>query len=128
MSGLNVWSMLERWLLKLAGEHPPVETVAQPEVGAEEAPAEEKPKQPRKKSTPLPPEFRKSLRVSEHQDKKPSAPRERDERLPSLNILLADQNTRPDERTINQTAGMIEKTLAEFGISQQSLVFVWGRL
>jgi S-DNA-T family DNA segregation ATPase FtsK/SpoIIIE len=30
--------------------------------------------------------------------------------------LLADQNTRPDERTINQTAGMIEKTLAEFGI------------
>ena len=31
-------------------------------------------------------------------------------------ILLADQNTRPDERTINQTAGMIEKTLAEFGI------------
>ncbi len=37
-------------------------------------------------------------------------------RLPSLNILLADQNTRPDERTINQTAGMIEKTLAEFGI------------
>jgi len=36
--------------------------------------------------------------------------------LPSLNIFLADQNTRPDERTINQTAGMIEKTLAEFGI------------
>ncbi|MCI0552748.1 MAG: DNA translocase FtsK, partial [Anaerolineae bacterium] len=29
---------------------------------------------------------------------------------------LADQNARPDERTINQTAGMIEKTLAEFGI------------
>ena len=48
--------------------------------------------------------------------KSPSRPRERDERLPSLNILLADQNTRPDERTINQTAGMIEKTLAEFGI------------
>ena len=35
---------------------------------------------------------------------------------PSLNILLNDQNSRPDERTINQTAGMIEKTLAEFGI------------
>ena len=34
----------------------------------------------------------------------------------ALSILLADQNTRPDERTINQTAGMIEKTLAEFGI------------
>jgi S-DNA-T family DNA segregation ATPase FtsK/SpoIIIE len=83
----------------------------------EELPVEEKKsKEPRKKSPQLPPEFRKSLRVAEHQDKKPAAPRERNERLPSLNILLADQNTRPDERTINQTAGMIEKTLAEFGI------------
>ncbi|HEX9387128.1 MAG TPA: DNA translocase FtsK [Anaerolineales bacterium] len=117
MSGLNLWALLERGLTKLAGENPPVETVAQPEVQEEAPPVEEKKeKQPRKKAEPLPPEFRKSLRVSEHQDKKPAAPRERNERLPSLNILLADHNTRPDERTINQTAGMIEKTLAEFGI------------
>jgi S-DNA-T family DNA segregation ATPase FtsK/SpoIIIE len=117
MSGLNLWALIERSLMKLAGETPPVETVLQPEV-QEEAPVveEKKPKEPRKKSPQLPPEYRKSLRVSEQQDKKPAAPRERGERLPSLNILLADQNTRPDERTINQTAGMIEKTLAEFGI------------
>ena len=117
MSGFNLWALLERSLLKLAGENPSVETVAQPEIKNEEPVVkEEKDKQPRKKPTQLPPEFRKSLRVSEHQDKKPAAPRERDEHLPSLSILLADQNTRPDERTINQTAGMIEKTLAEFGI------------
>jgi S-DNA-T family DNA segregation ATPase FtsK/SpoIIIE len=120
MSGLNVWAFIERGLLKLAGEVPPVaETIAQPEaVQEDEAPLveEPKPKEPRKKPPQLPPEFRKSLRVAEHQDKKPASPRERDERLPSLNILLADQNARPDERTINQTAGMIEKTLAEFGI------------
>jgi S-DNA-T family DNA segregation ATPase FtsK/SpoIIIE len=117
MSGFNIWALLERSLLKLAGEAPSVEAVTQPEV-QKEAPAEEekKEKQARKKSAPLPPEFRKSLRVSEHQDKKPASPRERDEHLPSLNILLTDQNTRPDERTINQTAGMVEKTLAEFGI------------
>jgi S-DNA-T family DNA segregation ATPase FtsK/SpoIIIE len=118
LSGFNVWAWIERFLLKLAGEaSPAVETVAAPEV-VEEAPVaeEKKEKEPRKKSAQLPPEFRKSLRVAEHQDKKPAAPRERNERLPSLNILLADQNTRPDERTINQTAGMIEKTLAEFGI------------
>jgi S-DNA-T family DNA segregation ATPase FtsK/SpoIIIE len=120
MSGFNIWGLIERSLLKLAGESPPVAAVVQPEA-VEEAPiAEEKEdkkeKQPRKKPAPLPPEFRKSLKVSEHQDKKPAAPRERDERLPVLSILLADQNTRPDERTINQTAGMIEKTLAEFGI------------
>ena len=117
MSGFNIWALLERFLTKLAGENPPVEAVTPVEVEQEPPVVEEKKeKQPRKKAEQLPPEFRKSLRVSEHQDKKPAAPRERGERLPSLNILLADQNTRPDERTINQTAGMIEKTLAEFGI------------
>jgi S-DNA-T family DNA segregation ATPase FtsK/SpoIIIE len=127
MSGLDFWGWMERSLLKLAGEPLPVETVAQPQqnviqeepsivVDLPGGPGEQKPKEPRKKPQQLPPEFRKSLRVSEHQDRKPAAPRERDERLPSLNILLADQNARPDERTINQTAGMIEKTLAEFGI------------
>ena len=122
MSGFNIWGLMERGLLRLAGEALPVAPVAQPQqeiVQENEEPIaeeEKKPKEQRKKSPQLPPEFRKSLRVSDHQDKKPAAPRERDERLPSLNILLADQNTRPDERTINQTAGMIEKTLAEFGI------------
>jgi len=117
MSGFNLWALLERSLLKLAGETQPEEAVPQPEVQEEAQVAEEKkPKEPRKKSTPLPPEFRKSLKVADHQDKKPASPRERGERLPSLNILLTDQNTRPDERTINQIAGMIEKTLAEFGI------------
>ncbi len=125
MSGFNIWSILEQWLLKLAGDNPSAEVMIQPEV-EKESPAEKPAKQPRKKSTPLPPEFRKSLRVSEHQDKKPLAPRERDGRLPSLNILLADQNTRPDERTINQTAGMIEKTLAEFGISATVIGFRVG--
>ena len=116
MTGFGIWAALERWLLRLAEENPSVEKVIQPR--AEEETLIEKPKrEPRKKPSPaLPPEYRKSLRVSEHQDKKPSTPRERDERLPSLSILLADQNARPDERTINQTAGMIEKTLAEFGI------------
>ena len=116
MTGFGVWAALEGWLLRLAEETPLVEKVVQPEPEAE-AQTEKPKREPRKKPAPaLPPEFRKSLRVSEHQDKKPSTPRERDERLPSLSILLADQNTRPDERTINQTAGMIEKTLAEFGI------------
>ncbi|MCI0554247.1 MAG: hypothetical protein L0287_25140, partial [Anaerolineae bacterium] len=119
MTGFGIWAVLERWLLRLAEENPAVETVTLPK--AEEETEIERPKrEPRKKPSPaLPPEYRKSLRVSDgfaSQDKKPSSPRERDERLPSLSILLADQNARPDERTINQTAGMIEKTLAEFGI------------
>jgi len=126
MTGFGLWAVLERLLLRLAGENPLVETVTQPEV-QKEAEVEKRARQPRKKQSPaLPPEFRKSLRASDHQDKKPSAPRNRDERLPSLNILLADQNARPDERTINQTAGMIEKTLAEFGIVSTVIGFRVG--
>ncbi|HSJ90179.1 MAG TPA: DNA translocase FtsK, partial [Anaerolineales bacterium] len=117
MTAFGVWAAIERGLVKLAGENQPIEVAIQPEVQPELV-EEVKPDVPAKKKSaiPLPPEFSKALKVSEHQDKKPAAPRERDDRLPSLNILLADQNTRPDERTINQTAGMIEKTLAEFGI------------
>jgi len=118
MAGFNLWVVLERWLLKLSGDQSAfvVEQMALPEP---EPVIENKELQQRARKKPaqnLPPEFRKSLKVSAHQDKKPAEPRKRDSRLPSLNILLADQNSRPDERTINQTAGMIEKTLAEFGI------------
>ncbi len=122
MTGFGLWAVLERWLLKLAGETPfaaaDAEVAIQPLVPMEAPVEKTEPERPAKKKSanPLPPEFRKSLKVSEHEDKKPAAPRERDDRLPALSILMADQNTRPDERTINQTAGMIEKTLAEFGI------------
>jgi len=127
MSGFNLWVYVERWLMKVAEETPPVEAIIQPEVQDETVVKDkkEKPKRERKKSTPLPPEFRKSLKVSEQKDKKVE-PRNRDERLPSLNILLTDQTSRPDERTINQTAGMIEKTLAEFGISATVIGFRVG--
>ena len=127
MTGFNIWALMERWLMKVAEETPPVDEVLQPEV-QEETLVEEKKKKTkadRKKSPPLPPEFRKSLKISEQKDKKVEQ-RNRDERLPSLNILLADQASRPDERTINQTAGMIEKTLAEFGISATVIGFRVG--
>ncbi len=127
MTGFNLWAVVERWLMKVAEETPPADMILQPEV-QEEAPVEEKKKKTkadRKKSTPLPPEFRKSLKASEQKDKKVEQ-HNRDERLPSLNILLADQASRPDERTINQTAGMIEKTLSEFGISTTVIGFRVG--
>ncbi|HSO12321.1 MAG TPA: DNA translocase FtsK, partial [Anaerolineales bacterium] len=125
MSGFNLWVLVERWLMKVAGESPPLETAPQPVVEEDAALEKKKSREPPKKSAPLPPEFRKSLRASEQMDKK-AEPRKRDERLPSLNILLADQAARPDERTINQTAGMIEKTLAEFGISATVIGFRVG--
>jgi len=127
MSGFNVWAFIERWLVKVADENLSVEMVAQPETLEEMVVEErkEKSQSEKKKSAKLPPEFRKSLKVSEQKDKKVEQ-KNRDERLPSLNILLADQTSRPDERTINQTAGMIEKTLAEFGIAATVIGFRVG--
>lgn len=126
MGGFNLWARIERWLAKVAEESQPLETATQPEV-QKEAPEEkqEKPRVEKKTPAPLPPEFRKSLKMSEQKEKKVE-PKNRDERLPPLNILLADQAARPDERTINQTAGMIEKTLAEFGISATVIGFRVG--
>lgn len=127
MSGFNLWAWVEQWLIKVADEEMPLEMFPQPEVQQEPLVEEKKetPRAAKKKSTPLPAEFRKSFKAAEHQDKKID-PADRDERLPSLNILLADQAARPDERTINQTAGMIEKTLAEFGISATVIGFRVG--
>ncbi len=80
----------------------------------------------RKINQKLPAEFRKSFKVSEKQDNRPVAPPPRGERLPPLNVLLGEQNVRPDERTINQTAGMIEKSLSEFGIPAKVVGFRVG--
>jgi S-DNA-T family DNA segregation ATPase FtsK/SpoIIIE len=80
----------------------------------------------RKKRRPLvPPEFRKRLNVSNEQAKNIPLP-PRDEHLPSLELLVKDQLDRPDERNINQTAGMIEKSLAEFGIPAKVVGFRVG--
>jgi len=40
----------------------------------------------------------------------------RDRNLPPLTLLLGDSSNRADERHINMTAALIEKTLAEFGV------------
>ncbi len=115
-TGLGFWAWLENWLLKVAGEAPPI-VVATPVPGEkhdEKTPS--KSGAPKKKSQPLPPEFRTSLKSSAKKDEKPIKPPPRGDALPPLNILLGDSTVRADERTINQTAGLIMKTLSEFGI------------
>jgi S-DNA-T family DNA segregation ATPase FtsK/SpoIIIE len=69
----------------------------------------------KKRRSFVPPEFRKRLSAS-NEPSRSAPPPPRDEHLPSLDLLVKDQLDSPDERNINQTAGMIEKTLAEFGI------------
>ncbi|HEY6073921.1 MAG TPA: DNA translocase FtsK, partial [Anaerolineales bacterium] len=118
MAGLNIWGLIEKGLLRLSGEARP-EPIIEPAIVEPSAESEEQAAKPqaRKKAPPaLPPEFRTSLKVPEKKSEKPVNTPERAEELPSLQILLAENSVRADERTINQTAGMIMKTLSEFGI------------
>ena len=126
MSAFGLWARVEYWLLRLAGDA----SVIEPEIDAvqtlQEEPPSEKPQKVKKKPKPLPPEFRKSLRAPETQDSRPAKPLPRNENLPPLTILSDERASRPDERTINQIAGLIEKTLSEFGIPATVIGFRVG--
>lgn len=79
----------------------------------------------KKKRKLLPPEFRKKFQMQPKEEKSVQAP-PRDERLPPLSLLINENVFRPDERNINLTAGLIEKTLAEFGIPARVVGFRMG--
>lgn len=113
MTAFGVWAKLEAWLLRVAGEVEPAAVSVSPHEAKEKA---KTPSPPRRKTPPLPPEFRTSLKAAQKKETKPAKPPPREEDLPPLGILLADSAVRADERTVNQTAGLIMKTLAEFGI------------
>lgn len=80
----------------------------------------------RKRQPALPAQFRKNFKIQSETSDNSSAPPQRDERLPSLDLLVNEPFSRPDERNINMTAGMIEKTLAEFGIPARVVGFRVG--
>jgi S-DNA-T family DNA segregation ATPase FtsK/SpoIIIE len=117
MIGFGLWTKLEEWLLHVAGEAPVmvVSTPVPVEIEKDEQPVKSA-AAPKKKTQPLPPEFRTSLKSVDKKEEKSTKALTRDEDLPPLQILLAETAVRADERTINQTAGLIMKTLAEFGI------------
>jgi DNA segregation ATPase FtsK/SpoIIIE, S-DNA-T family len=50
----------------------------------------------------------------------------RDDRLPPLNLLMAENNSAPDEKQIRANALKIEKTLAEFGIPARVIGYRTG--
>jgi S-DNA-T family DNA segregation ATPase FtsK/SpoIIIE len=118
MTGFGLWSRLETWLLHIAGDSSTMTTTAS-SIAEESKPktvARSTTAGKRKPSSSLPPEFRTSLKSQNKKEEKAIKPVPRGEDLPPLQILLAESVVRADERTINQTAGLIMKTLAEFGI------------
>jgi S-DNA-T family DNA segregation ATPase FtsK/SpoIIIE len=79
----------------------------------------------RRQKPSLEKEFRKHFRLDQ-QDEQSGTPRPRAEHLPPLDLLMDERAIRPDERHINLTAGLIEKTLAEFGIPARVVGFQVG--
>ncbi len=100
-------------------------SVAAPQK-AEAAPRESARSRRRRKSPAIPPEFRKNFRIETPQETGTSSARERPPDLPPLSLLHNQRLQRPDERHINQTAGLIEKTLAEFGVPATVIGFQVG--
>ena len=132
--GFDLMPGIERILMKIAGteptpavEEPPAspEPKSQPEARPAPAPAKTAASKPAAFSN-LPPEFRKNFKVAEAPDEKPAEPKARGETLPPFSMLVGEQSARPDERSINLTAGLIEKTLAEFGIPAKVVDFQIG--
>jgi S-DNA-T family DNA segregation ATPase FtsK/SpoIIIE len=132
MAAFRLWRPFEVWLLRLSGEPPaPGPGNAAPEIPIVSPLPMDKTAAglangTRKHNQKLPPEFRKSFKIPEKQDNRLASPPPRGERLPPLNVLLGEQAVRPDERTINQTAGQIEKSLSEFGIPAKVVGFRIG--
>jgi len=131
MGNFGLWEKIENWLRKQAGENlsippgPDLEFENQP-FTMDDAKQNKTKAAIQKSKIKIPPEFRKSLVISVNQDEKVITPPPRGDRLPPISILSNEQNVRPDERNINQTAGLIEKTLADFGIPARVVGFRIG--
>lgn len=93
-----------------------------PEPEEEQEPVEDQPR----KQVYIPPEFRKSFDTPDMVDDSAANPVERAVELPPLDLLQKGEIYRPDKRSINLTAGLIEKTLAEFGIPAKVVGFRTG--
>jgi S-DNA-T family DNA segregation ATPase FtsK/SpoIIIE len=128
--GLGLSRLSKSWLHKAAKQ--PESVIDAPRPAVIEAPLGDQEKQPdkvrstRKKRTVLPPQFKKSFRIQSKDKGSPSAPPPRDDRLPALDLMVKERSIHPDERNINLTAGLIEKTLAEFGIPAKVIGFRVG--
>lgn len=118
-TGLGFWTWLEMYLINLAGDSTQAYRSASTSLKDEAKESEiEKPKASavKKKVPAIPAEFRTSLKSNNKKEEKSLKPPPRADDLPPLGILLGDTTARADERTINQTAGLLMKTLSEFGI------------
>lgn len=101
---------------------PAMDARPRPSAGAEGAAEAAAPGQRRR----LPAEYRKDFRLPDRGEAKPGRRRERREGLPALTLLEEEAETRITSKDVNQTAGLIEKTLADFGLPAKVVDFRVG--
>ena len=130
--GLGLEQPIERVLRKLAqASTPPGEAYLDEDSVVSMAPLADQehatitPAERKAKTSFVQAPFRKRFRVEQSAEVNVPPP-PRDERLPPLDLLVNENVLRPDERNINQTAGLIEQTLAEFGIPAKVVGFQVG--
>ncbi len=100
--------------------------IVSPSVATEPDEAEDEPKKKSHQQPWLPPEFRKTFDTPDFADEKPDQPLTRPPQIPPLDLLAKGDLFKPDKRSINLTAGLIEKTLDEFGIPAKVVGFRSG--
>ena len=126
--GLGLTDRLRKQISEIQGR-PPIVELEQADLDQpsrqEKGPSETEKPAPKKRKQRLPPEFRKQFKVESREDKPQKSP-PRDKHLPSLDLLATGKVFRPNQRHINMSAGLIEKTLAEFGIPSQVVGFQVG--
>jgi S-DNA-T family DNA segregation ATPase FtsK/SpoIIIE len=74
----------------------------------------------------LPRAYRKSFKIREEPDEKPARSVVRDERLPTLDLFEQGRSSIVTAKEINLSAGLIEKTLADFGLPARVVDFRTG--
>ncbi|MCJ7695987.1 MAG: hypothetical protein MUO40_11270 [Anaerolineaceae bacterium] len=131
--GFNLFSRLENWLKKEVGEEnensplePIIDFARSGKLYEKDKPTTAGKNKSETPSPYIPPEFRKSFETPKRIDKKPDNPPERDNLLPPITLLEEEKSHNPDKQTINLTAGLIEKTLADFGIPSKVVGFRVG--
>ena len=123
-AGLPLLRRLRAWLLAFRARDSVAESGLP--IATEPATAEADAASVAKPARRLPREFRKSFSVTETVAEKPARPAARDESLPPLDLLESGDSARVSSREINLTAGLIEKTLADFGLPAKVVDFRSG--
>lgn len=123
MGGAEMLNRLVIWLERPsaapthAKEHrssPPPSLLSPPEQGG------------RRRTQRVPSEFRKNFQLPEVPDERPPRPVRRDSNLPDIGILEVGESSRVSAKEINRAAGLIEKTLADFGLPVRVVDFRTG--